>query len=250
LQDFGIVVQGGIGSVNNLNFLVDTGAVPSVLSERLASRIGVTGTPGAFALLDKDTTALYVTVDEVRLGSIRVHDLPMVVFDLARFERLLGIRIDAIIGLDVLARHSFSIDYKRRTITPGLSGLARHAVSVEIHGSSSAPYWVLPISLGDHNFRVLLDTGANNFTLFEGHAQNTTADSLLVNGVKETAAPRLRSSLLMIGDTPLKTQIVVAIKGAPLEVLREVDGVLGPTALGIARIEFDWENKCLRWDTE
>lgn len=250
LQNFGIVVRGGIGPVNNLNFLVDTGAVPSVLSERLASRIGATGTPGAFALLDKDTTAVYVTVDEVHLGSIRVCGLPMAVVDLARFERLLGIRIDAIIGLDVLARQSFSIDYKHRTITPGLSGLARHGVPVEIHRSSGAPYWMLPIRLGGHNFRVLLDTGANNFTLFEGRTQNTTSDPRAPNGIKETSAPRLRSSLLMIGDTPLKMQSVVAIKSAPPEVLQEVDGVLGPAALGIVRIEFDWENKCLRWDTE
>jgi hypothetical protein len=35
-QGFGIVVQGGIGPLTNLNFLVDTGAVPSVLRDHFS----------------------------------------------------------------------------------------------------------------------------------------------------------------------------------------------------------------------
>src|SRR4051812_17692228 len=149
-QGFGIVVQGGVGPLTNLNFLVDTGAVPSVLSERVASRIGITGVSGSSfsLLLHKNLQAQYVTVDEVRFGWTRAIGLPMVVVDLARFEGLLGIRIDAVIGLDILGRQNFSIDYKHRRITPGLSGSAGHVMPVEILTSSGAPYWVLPINLG------------------------------------------------------------------------------------------------------
>ena len=128
VQGFGIVVQGGIGQLTNLNFLVDTGAVPSVLSEKVASRIGVTGATGAFALLHNNIQAQYVTVDDLHFGSIRANGVAMVVVDLARFERLLGTRIDAIIGLDILGRQNFGIDYKHRKIMPGLSGSARHVV--------------------------------------------------------------------------------------------------------------------------
>jgi len=119
-QGFGIVVQGGIGPLTNLNFLVDTGAVPSVLNQKVASRIGVAGVPGLLAsLMHENMPAQYVTVDEVHFGSIRAFGLPMAMVDLGRFERLLGTRIDAIIGLDILVRQNFSIDYKRRRITPG-----------------------------------------------------------------------------------------------------------------------------------
>jgi hypothetical protein len=168
-QGFGIVVQGGIGPLTNLNFLVDTGAVPSVLNEKVASRIGVTGVSGSLALLHNNIQAQYVTVDDVHFGSTRAVDLPMVVVDLGRFERLLGIRIDAIIGLDILARQDFGIDYKRRRITPGLLGSARHVMRVDILTFSGTPYWVLPINLGGDIFRVLLDTGANDLALFAGH---------------------------------------------------------------------------------
>jgi len=36
----------------------------------------------------------------------------------------------------------------------------------------------------------------------------------------------------------------------PPAVLQQLDGLLGPKALGITRIEFDWEHECLRWVTE
>jgi predicted aspartyl protease len=244
IQGFGIVVQGGIGQLTNLNLLVDTGAVPSVLSKKVASRIGVRGVAGSFALLDKNIEAQYVTVDEVHFGSIRAIGLPMVVVDLAHFERLLGIRIDAILGLDILARQDFGIDYKRHRITPGLSGSRGHAMPVEILKSSGAPYWVLPINLGGQIFRVLLDTGANELALFVGHAPKIFRD---LN--REATTRTLRPQLLTMGDMALKKQLAMVLDEPP-GTLHQLDGLLGPTALGIRRIEFDWEHQCLRWDTE
>lgn len=243
IQGFGIVVQGGIGELTNLNFLVDTGAVPSVLSEKVASRIGLGGIAGSFALLDKNIKAQYVTVDEIHFGSIRSVGLAMVVVDLARFERLLGTRIDAIVGIDMLARQDFGIDYKRRRITPGLSGSRGHAMPVEILTSSGAPYWVLPINLGGHIFRVLLDTGANQLALFAGHALK------IIDLPDEATTRQLRPLRLTMGDMPLKKQLTVILDEPP-GALHQLDGLLGPTALGITRIEFDWEHQCLRWDTE
>lgn len=243
-QGFGIVVQGGIGPLINLNFLVDTGAVPSVLNEKVASRIGVTGVSGSFALLHKNIQAQYVTVDEVHFGSIRAVGLPMVVVDLARFERLLGTRIDAIVGLDILANQSFAIDYNRRTITPRLSGSTQHVMPVEILTFSGAPYWVLPINLGGHIFRVLLDTGANDLALFAGHTSKPDLDP-----PGEATTRPLRPLPLTMGDMPLKKQLTVVLDEPP-GTLQQIDGLLGPTALGITRIEFDWEHRCLRWDAQ
>jgi predicted aspartyl protease len=242
-QGVGIVVQGGIGAVNNLTFLVDTGAVPSVLNEKVASRIGVTGVSASFALLNEKIQAHYVTVDEVRFGSIRAVGIRMVVVDLARYERLLGTRIDAIIGLDILAQN-FAIDYKRRKLTVGLSGSAQHVTPAEILTSSGAPYWVLPIDLGGRIFRVLLDTGADNLALFAKRIPKSVLD------LREDAPTRrLQPLLLMMGNTPLKKQSAYLLDDSP-DALQQIDGVLGPSALGITRIEFDWGHKCLRWETE
>jgi hypothetical protein len=255
VQGFGIVVQGEIGSESNLNFLFDTGAVPSVLSERVASRLGVAGPKESFALLDKNLTAEYVTVNGVRMGWVRTNALPMVVLDLEGLSRVLGIRIDAIVGLGVLAHQTFSIDYKHGRITSGLSGKACHALPVEIYISAGAPYWVLPITLGEQTFRVLLDTGANDLALFAGHAGGHLADTATgsikpakVTGEIETRV--LKPSLMVMGDASFKKQLAVEMANPRGTALPEIDGVLGPVAVGITRVEFDWEHMRMRWDAE
>lgn len=253
VHGFGIVAHGGIGSLNNLAFLVDTGAVPSILSERIAVQIGVVARGNSFALLHKDTEAQYVTVDEVRFGWVRAIGFPMIVVDLARLERLLGTRIDAIIGLDMLLRQNFSIDYQRRKITRGLSGLP-YMVPAEIYTAAGTPYWVLSITLGGHPFRMLLDTGANDFALFAGHAPKhelglrweTTLSASLTG---QAAVQYLQPLRLAMGNMPARNQQAVVLEQPP-GALPKIDGVLGPAALRISRIELDWDHKCVLWDTE
>jgi len=255
VHGFGIVVQGQVGPLFNLNFLVDTGAVPSVLSERVALRIGISGAKGPLALLDKDLGAEYVTVDDVRFGWVHARGLPMVVIDLESFSHFLGTRIDAIVGLDVLVRQAFSIDYKRRSITPGLSEKARHAVQVGIYFNWDAPYWVLPVTLGGQIRRVLLDTGANGLVLFAGPSRRNVTElaGKTIRSTKLTGkieGRTLQPSLLVMGDGSFQKQLAVELENQRGVALLEIDGVLGPTALGITRVEFDWEHKCLRWDAE
>lgn len=256
VEGFGIVIRGEIGSMRDLNFLLDTGAVPSVLGQRAASQMGIHGARGSLTLLNKDSQAEYVTVDEVQLGWIRTARLPMVVVDLAHLEQRLGTRIDAIIGLDLFVGQDISIDYKHRKITRGLSGLARHsvAVAVETFIASGAPYWVVPISLGGEALRVLLDTGANDLGLFAPRASTpfklVRSETIAhESATGEDKAVTMRPMVLVLSDGKFKNQVAVVLGEAP-GALQEIDGVLGPTALRITRIELDWGQKCLRWDTQ
>ena len=254
VQGFGIVVRGEIGSMLDMNFLLDTGAVPSVLGQRAASQTGIRGAPGSLTVLNKDSQAEYVTVDEVQLGWIRAVHLPMVVVDLAHLEHRLGTRIDAIIGLDMFVGQDITIDYKHRKIRRGLSGLARHSVAAETFAASGSPYWVVPISLGGEAFRVLLDTGANDLGLFAPRASKpfklVRSETIAhESATGEEKAVTLPPMTLVLNDGKFKNKSAVVI-GEPPATLPEIDGVLGPTALGISRIELDWEQKCLRWDTQ
>src|SRR5215472_1909246 len=231
VRNFAIVVQGGIGPLSNLNFVLDTGAAPSILGERIASRIGAGGSRGMFALLDKEMEAQYVTIMDVRLGPIRAASLSMVVVDLTRFEKSLGLRIDAVIGLDLLAGQDFTIDYKRQKIICGLSGTAFHVDDAEIRIAAGAPYWILPISLEGHTYHVLLDTGADHLALFSRYPQKPESES--------PALPPLAIREALSGREPV-------ILPRPPSALQGIDGVLGPAALGITRIAFDWEHRALR----
>ena len=251
-QGFGIVLRGQIGYTNNLNFLLDTGAVPSVLGQRAASQMGIRGALGSMTLLDQEGQAEYLTVDEVRFGWIHAARLPMVVVDLSRLERLLNTRIDAVIGLDTLAGQDITIDYKHRKITRGLSGLARHVVPVETLSAAGAPYWVIAISLGGEEFRMLLDTGANDVGLFAERAPKSSksvGNGMLAHAsaAGEGKATALSPMTLVLSGNSFKSQSAVVV-GEPQGAPRQFDGVLGPTALGITLIELDWGQKCLRWD--
>src|SRR5258708_24554382 len=139
VQGFGIVVRGEIGSLRDLNLLLDTGAAPSVLSQSAASQLGIRGVKGSLTVLDKDSQAEYVMVNEVKLGWIRADRQTMVVVDLTHLEQRLGTRIDAIVGLDLFVGQDISIDYKHRIITRGLSRQARHSVAVHSFTPPRAP---------------------------------------------------------------------------------------------------------------
>src|SRR5206468_7075817 len=103
-------------------------------------------------------------------------------------------------------------------------------------------------------FRVLLDTGANDLGLFTPRGSEpfkfvrgeTIAHESAVGERKVFTMP---SMILVLSNAKFKNQLAVILGEAP-GALREIDGVLGPTALGITRIELDWEQKCLRWDTQ
>jgi predicted aspartyl protease len=240
--------------MNDLNFLFDTGAVPSAISTRVASRIGVTGRSGALALLQRQIDAQYVTVSDVRLGSIHAPSLAMVVVDLARLEGELGIRIDAVIGLDLVPRQNIAIDYKRRKIVLGLERTALHESPAEIYTFEDAPYWVVTLNLGGRDFRVLLDTGADALGLFNRDVTRSFLDRRRKTPVAVISTdPRTIQSLqpqaVAIGDTQWDGQTVVVLPEPPGE-FQKIDGVMGPRALRIARLELDWAHKCLRWERE
>ena len=55
---------------------------------------------------------------------------------------------------------------------------------------------------------------------------------------------------LVMGDVSRNRQLAVVLDRPPAAALQEIDGLLSPAALGMKRIEFDWEHQCLRWDAE
>jgi predicted aspartyl protease len=258
VHGFAVVVQGEIGALKNLNFIIDTGSVPSIINQRVAKKLGISGMARSFALVSKQSEADYGTAKEVRLGWVRKIDLPIAIVDLSNLERLLDMRIDAIIGLDAFSYESFGIDYRRGKITKGLSGLARHKVAAEILTADNAPYWVLPVEINGRRLRMLLDTGADEVKIFadrrvesvSSRSEESTAVKMPVTGVSTAKHLLAPPPLLLVMDdvTFKKTPRVEMPK--PAGALGDVGGLLAPRELRITRIEFDWENKRLLWDAE
>ena len=97
----------------------EVGSRISVQHPRAAPRLGVSPP----LILPKQRKAYEqtdsATLEGFRIGSVQSGPVPAGVADLSYLE---GVRIDGIVGLDVLARTSFSIDYRTRVVRFGPEG--------------------------------------------------------------------------------------------------------------------------------
>jgi hypothetical protein len=74
-----------------------------------------------------------------------------------------GVRVDAIVGLDVLARASFSIDYQNRLLTIAPDVLNEPGAAMEL----AWPFITVRMAIAGASVRLLLDTGSADLVLFK-----------------------------------------------------------------------------------
>lgn len=69
------------------------------------------------------------------------------------------IRIDAIVGLDLLRLESVTLDYRARKVIFGVPSRLKRARGME----SKLPYLSVKANIGGHTVRLLVDTGATEW---------------------------------------------------------------------------------------
>ena len=136
---FAIVVRGAIGSQGSLNILIDTGAVPSVVHQRLARKLNLSGSREVISVVNQNRSLERVSLAGLRVGSLEFPSVSAVVLDLAAIESRLGIRLDAIIGLDVFGRQNFTIDYRQRQLLIGDALATGEPIPFELKTEAGAP---------------------------------------------------------------------------------------------------------------
>ena len=99
--------KGSIGHLNGLNLLIDTGTIPSVVDTRIARKLQLQ--TASTHLSFGQQVSIRALLDGLSIGALQSGPVPAGVSDLSYLRR---VRVDAIVGLDVLARRSFSIDYR------------------------------------------------------------------------------------------------------------------------------------------
>ncbi|HKW32718.1 MAG TPA: aspartyl protease family protein [Candidatus Acidoferrum sp.] len=247
---FAIVARGAIGSQENLNFLVDTGAVPSVIHQRLARKLNLRGPRQDISVVTQSRSVERVAIPQVRLGLVDLPSVSAVVLDLAPIEKRLGLRLDVIIGLDVLGGQDFTIDYRLRQILIGAATTSSEAIPFELGMEADAPYVVVRMEMDSQFVRLLLDTGADSISLFASRVQGRTfalrksGSCKDVSAGGEYAVERVQLSDVRLGEMKRGKRQATMVETAA-SALRDFDGMLGPTALGITRLAFDFRNKIL-----
>ena len=70
-------------------------------------------------LSNKSIQTRRVVLPSLLLGPIRAESLPVLTEDLSFLQKALGYKVDAIVGLDVLRKSSFTIDYRAKEMLFG-----------------------------------------------------------------------------------------------------------------------------------
>jgi hypothetical protein len=243
-----IVVRGSIGGLKNLNVLVDTGAVPSVVDLRIARKLHLRGQTGRVDVPTKTLTTERVIVSDVQLGPSHAKALPMIVQDLSFAEEALGIRVDAMIGFDLLGQSPFTIDYDSKKLTFGPVDPSFLTVAY----APGLPYAIVILQIQQERLEILVDTGASNLVLFQSGVRNCRRAINIVG--RETWSS-------MGGEIPVaKAQLTAAYLGNVSWGQRVayipdnsdtqpsgLAGLLGTLALG-QRVAFDPVRNVVAWE--
>jgi predicted aspartyl protease len=247
-RDYLIVVQGSIGDAHELNFILDTGTNPSIVDSKMAQELHMVGTVGRLAVHDQDVEVQQSVSPSVQIGSLRTEPLAVLTRDLSFLQKGLGIRIDAVIGLDVLSQRNFSINYTTKRIVFGSVNLSGPAVPFQ----SNTSWLVVQMEADGVSLRMLLDTGASGILLFQRSARdrlpdlNSLSESMSSNMGGEFKLKRVLLRRTKLGDTDFGPQSASIVEDEEDDT-RNFDGLLGPCALGLKQIAFDFQRRTLSW---
>jgi hypothetical protein len=245
-----IVVEGSIGSFQKLNLLLDTGANPSVVDQRIAHDLHLEENTATVSLSNQRLRAKSVVLPSLQLGPIRVESFRVLTQDLSFLKKALGCKVDALVGMDVLRKTSFSIDYGSKQILFGPIQDVRVSVPFE----SEATFITIRMTLQNRPVRLLIDTGDPAVMLFQSllHDSKGLEDCGTDTGTNlagQFQRKRVRVSDIALGKEKLNPQIVFIVNDER-DSGRDFDGVLGPRGLQFREIAFDFERQQFSWKSE
>ncbi len=235
-----IVVRGSAGPIKGLNFLLDTGASPTVLDPGVPRKLHLEEFSSSIAVLGGRVSSKAAMVPSLSFGPIERQNLPVLIEDLSFLEKELAVRIDGVIGLDLLGKSSFLIDYSSRQIHFGPLPVLANSLPLRVAGGLAT----VNVEVNHSPARLLVDTGASSLMLFAATAPSS------VSGLKISAVQR---STNMSGQFERKQVWLRSLKVGEAEFGQEpaflvqdgsqaghgFDGLMSPVALGIRRVAID-----------
>ncbi len=248
-----IVVQGSLGELKKKNLLIDTGTNPTIIDRSIAKQLQlapITGTPDTLPVITGDVSAKWSVLPALQVGPVHRESIRVVVEDLSPFSEMVGARIDALVGLDVLGQSSFQIDYNRKEIVFGPVEFAGPSVRF----GSEPPFVIVPMSIGKRQVNVLLDTGTSGVVLF-ARRLGTWPRGLAQVGIATStglAGPTTYLSVAQVNDAKIGDQDVgvrqVYLSNRPQ--CCSFDGLMGITSARMKQIGFDFEHGIFSWQLQ
>jgi hypothetical protein len=239
-RDYLIVVQGSVGPLKGLSFLLDTGTTPSILNPRLAGRLHLNPTSAVVAVLSGNVQGGSATVPSLEFGPVHRVDLPVMFADLSVLQSLLPIPIDGIVGLDVLGQSAFEIDYVSRKLRFGPTTTMPISVPLQIKDGLA----VVDASVNHASTHLVLDTGAATLIVFKQVPGPDPAGpkpgrvSPLPRSVANVEYRPVSLASFSLGEAEFGHKPAFMVPN-PADAGHDFDGLMSLTALGIKRVAVD-----------
>ena len=244
VRDFMIVVPVTINGSGPYDFLLDTGSTNSMLDQRLADELtlrreGETTVVGFRGSM----TVSFAHVDSLSVAGATVTSKD---FFLSTYVKLHGLpdEVRGVLGEDYLQNFDVLIDYRRQVIQleSGLASLAESLKGEHLPIQLNGTFQGEPIfgrlvvtghipDLGDNSLSLLIDSGANNLTLFRENlgigANNQQFVSVGLRSARLSMMETRVVNRLSLGKREVHDLAVVAVNDHPYP---DVDGLI-PTSL-------------------
>jgi predicted aspartyl protease len=245
-SDFLVIVNGEIGELHDLKFILDTGATYTVIDRRVADKLQLHREPGKVMNFDREVALEWAQIPPLRVGPIVVKASRALVGKLSDYSSFAE-EVDGIIGLDVLGKsEALMIDYQKRAISWQV---------VEKDGNQRSRenwnYYVVPIVVQGRPLRLVVDTGLEGIVLFADRLRKdmphlrTEGEEVRVDIGRLQATQVKLPGVRIAGSETVAT--VFLMNGPDVRALSGVDGYLGVASLHAKQVEFDFRAMQIRW---
>lgn len=237
---FLLFVEGRIGNLAPLKFILDTGATQTILDARIADKLSLRRQKGKVLNYDRSASIEWAVLPELQIGPLDARNVRLTVGDLKEFTDYAA-GVDAIIGLDVLGRlQSLRIDYD--TMTLSLKPAGNPSTSPQ---PTQAFTVALPVQ--NHVVYLVVDTALQGILLYQNRVwQLKFTDRVSQVHIGRLLGEQAKLSGVRIGPKELQTSVLI-LPEAPRALPTDIDGYMGIDALNARLVELDFAANTLRW---
>lgn len=242
-----IVVEGRVGDLTGLKFILDTGTSTSLLDTHVASMLRLKRRASSLINFGKTVPVESSTIPNVQFGPVQATNVEMYIGDLGKFSDFAN-GIDAIIGLDLLQQNNLTFDYKTHKVVFELINHTNRGTAAR----SETGCITVDLRVQDHPLHLILDTGLDGIFLFEGRVQAKVPGLRMANVIervtigrrisaKEATLPEMRLGPINVNGH------VLLLKDPAENKLDGIDGFLGVTSFRAERISLNFVTKRISW---
>ena len=244
LSNFLVVVNGQVGDLDGLKFILDTGASYTLIDRKVADRLRLQRRPGKITNFDRDVPVDWAEIPNLRVGPLQTGAFRVLVAKLGEYSDFAE-NVDGIIGLDLLGKSKkLFIDYEKQTVSWELAG----------DGAGGVPtpaYFTIPIVVQGLPIHLVVDTGFQVILLYKDRLHKGLPDLRTEGEAIEGGVGRLQTTQVKLPGVrlfgPETVTTVFLADGPDTGKLAGIDGYLGVASLKAKRVEFDFAARVLRW---